>query len=249
MADALKTRASDEIAPECLADSGRAVADLAHLAKNIIQVMSGCSEIIDLALNTNQLDRVQKAWKLYQPSFWRLKKLQLDLIKYTKSYPLTLQPCDVNVPIAAAAKQMEPFFEKRSVRFSSHLANNLPSITADGEKLRDTVVNLLVTAVDNLQDEPGQLSISTSLMESGNAVRITVCDSGPHLDADACCALLTPHERCRNMLGTGLEIPLAKQVIENHGGGLNLNTDQTETNTFEIILPAIAQSNSSNFKD
>lgn len=237
MTDTKKTRCSDEISPECLANAGRAVADLAHLTKNIIQVLSGCSEIIDLALHTQQLDRVQKAWQLYQPSFWRLKKFQLDLIKYTKSYPLTLQPCDLSVLIAAAVKQLEPFFAKRSIRFSSHLANNLPPVIADGEKLRDTLINILITAVDNLQDEPGQLYLSTSLMDSGNTIGIIIGDSGPHLDAEACKALLTPHERCRNMLGTGLEIPLAKQVIENHGGHLNFNSSQAETNTLEITLP------------
>jgi len=237
MTNTLKTRPSDEIAPEGLADAGRAVADLAHLAKNIIQVLSGCSEIIDLALKTGQLDRVQKAWQLHQPSFWRLKKFQLDLIKYTKHYPLSLQLCELNTLIAAAAKLLEPFFVKRNVQFSSHLADNLPLLTADGEKLRDAVVNLLITAVDNLQDQPGQLSIATFFMKSDNAVRIIVCDSGPLLDAAEYDALLTPHERCRNMLGTGLEIPLAKHVIEDHRGRLNLNTDPTKTNTLEVLLP------------
>ena len=237
MTNTLQTKPSEEIEPECLANSGRAVADLAHLAKNIIQVLSGCGEIIDLALKTQQFDRVEKAWELYRPNFWRLKKFQLDLIKYTKSYPFMPQPCDINGLVAAAVKQVEPFFEKRNVRYSSCLAADLPHITADGEKLRDAIVNLLVTAVDNLQDTPGQISVTTLLAESDNMISITVCDSGPYLDAEACKTLLSPSERCRNMLGTGLEIPLAKQVIENHDGQLRLNSTPTETNAFEIILP------------
>ena len=43
----LKSKPSDEISPERLAQSGAAVADLAHLAKNLLQVLSGCGEIID----------------------------------------------------------------------------------------------------------------------------------------------------------------------------------------------------------
>lgn len=236
MNDTVTQKASDEIAPERLADAGRAVADLAHLTKNIIQVLSGCSEIIDLALKTRQLDRVQKAWQLYQPSFWRLKKFQLDLIKYTKSYPLSLGPCDLNAVAVGAAKLMDPFFEKRGVTFSSRLAAELPALSGDGEKLRDAVVNLLVTAVDNLQDQPGQVSIETTLTDSGDAIRIIVCDSGPLLDSAACEALLMPYERCRNMLGTGLEIPLAKYVVEDHGGRLSINAAPCKRNTFEIRL-------------
>ena len=228
---------SDEIDPDRLAEAGRAVADLAHLAKNILQVLSGCAEIIDLALASNQPDRVRQAWQLYQPNFWRIKKLQLDLINYTKAYPLALRPCDIPAVIASAAKQLAPFFTKRRVHFSPVLTANLPAITADGEKLRDAILNLLVAAVDNLQDEPGQISINTELTENCDALRITVSDSGPLLTPALCDVLRTPHERCRNMLGTGLEIPLAIQIAESHHGHLHINPKPSNINTLEIILP------------
>ena len=229
---------SDEIDPDRLADAGRAVADLAHLAKNIIQILSGCAEIIDLALASNQPDRLRQAWDLYQPNFWRIKKLQLDLIKYTKAYPLTLQPCEIAAVIASAAKQLDPFFTKRRVRFSHTQPADLPPVIADGEKLRDAIVNLLVAAVDNLQDEQGQVSIDTALAESGDAIRMTVTDSGPRLTPDLCDALQTPHERCRNMLGTGLEIPLAIQIAHSHHGRLTINAEKDQKfNAFEFTLP------------
>jgi hypothetical protein len=229
---------SDEIDPVRLAEAGRAVADLAHLAKNIIQVLSGCAEIIDLAIASNQPDRLRQAWQLYQPNFWRIKKLQLDLIKYTKAYPLNLQPCDIAAVIASAAKQLDPFFTKRRVQFSSAQPANLPSILADGEKLRDAVVNLLVAAVDNLQDEPGQISINTALTENGDALCITVTDSGSRLTPDLCAALQTPHERCRSMLGTGLEIPLAIQIAQSHHGRLAINPEPSSTtNSLQLTLP------------
>jgi signal transduction histidine kinase len=231
-------RPSDEIDSERLAEAGRAVADLAHLAKNIIQVLSGCAEIIDLALASNQHDRLRQAWNLYQPNFWRIKKLQLDLIKYTKAYPLNLQPCDIAVVIASAAKQLDPFFTKRRVSFSHTQSDAIPAVIADGEKLREAIINLLVAAVDNLQDEPGQVSIYTSLIENGDALCITVTDSGQRLTPDLCAALLTPHERCRNMLGTGLEIPLAVQTAKSHHGRLIVNSEQSRKfNSFELTLP------------
>jgi len=232
------SRPSDHIEQERLAETGRAVADLAHLVKNILQVMSGCGEIIDLALSTDQMDRVRQAWQLYLPSFWRLKKFQLDLIKFTKNYPLNPDLCNVNSVIAAAARQMEPFFVQRHITFENRAQIDDCSIVADGEKLRDTVVNLLVNAVDNLDDKPGQVAITAELINSGQAVRITVSDSGPRLETAMCRTLLRPYERCRNMLGSGLEIPLVLQVVQAHGGSLALNADLSNTgNLVEITLP------------
>lgn len=233
----LKSKPSDEISPERLAQSGAAVADLAHLAKNLLQVLSGCGEIIDLAMKTNQFDRVRQAWQLHQPCFQRLKKFQLDLIKYTKSYPLNIEPCNLSSVLASASKQLGPFFAKRSVRFSFTGADTPATVNADSEKLRDAVVNLLITAVDNLQDEPGQITLEISLSDTGDAILITVSDTGPRLDDEACNDLLSPLERCRNMLGTGLEIPLAKQIIEAHHGTLTINTGANPCNTLTLTLP------------
>jgi len=235
------SRPSDYIEQERLAEAGRAVADLAHLVKNILQVMSGCGEIIDLALDTDQMDRLRQAWQLYQPSFWRLKKFQLDLIKFTKNYPLNPESCNVHTLISLAVRQIEPFFARRHITFENRAQIEACSILADGEKLRDTVVNLLVNAVDNLDDKPGQVAITAELIDSGQAVRITVSDSGPRLETAMCRTLLRPHERCRNMLGSGLEIPLVLQVVQAHGGSLALNADPSDTgNLVEITLPVTA---------
>lgn len=230
-------RASDEIAPERLVQAGKAVADLAHLAKNIIQVMSGCGEIIDVALKTGQIDRVEKAWQLYQPSFWRLKKLQLDLIKYAKQYPINLQPCVINDVAASAIKQIEGHFSKRNITLVKRFGEKLPSITADGEKLREAVTNLLIVAADNLQDQAGTVTLETAFDAVAGQCCVAVSDSGPQLDEAARNALLYPFERCRNMLGTGLEIPLAKQVAQDHQGQLNLGTTPAGINRFEVVIP------------
>lgn len=237
MENTINTKPSDDIDPKQLAQAGAAVADLAHLAKNILQVLSGCAEIIDLALDTNQLDRVRQAWKLHQPGFWRLKKLQLDLIKFAKAYPLNTQPCDMNAVINAAVKQLEPFFTKRSIHLALTLTDDLPAIIADSEKLRDTVLNLLVTAADNLQDQPGQITLQTSLNDTKKTLQITVSDSGPRLEADICKAMKSPLERSRNMLGTGLEMPLAYQTTQAHRGRLLINPDPTAPNTLTLTLP------------
>jgi len=235
--DNTKQKISDNIASERLLQAGRAVADLAHLAKNIIQVMSGCGEIIDLALKTGQLDRVQKAWQLYQPSFWRLKKLQLDLIKYTKEYPLNLQTCVVNEVANSAVQQIEGFFGKRNIMLVRQYDDRLPSVNADGEKLREAVVNLLIAAADNLQDQGGTVTLETAYDETTGHIRIAVSDSGPRLDAAAYNALLYPFERCRNMLGTGFEIPLANQTAHDHGGRLNWAGESAGINRIELLFP------------
>ncbi len=235
--NAIGGRPSDDICPERLAESGRAVADLAHMVKNIIQVLSGCGEIIDLGLETSQFDRVRQAWQLYKPNFKRLKKFQVDLIKFTKNYPLEFQSCDVGDIFAAAVKEEEAMLSALSVEIVTKMQNNLPTVVADGEKLRDAVVNLLIAAGDNLQGQAGQVTLDARIEGDEQAIVVSVSDSGPRLDEAMCRMLLSPGERPGNMVGVGLEVPLAKQVIEAHGGSLTINADVADAgNTFAMTL-------------
>lgn len=235
--NAIGGRPSDDICPERLAESGRAVANLAHMVKNIIQVLSGCGEIIELGLETGQFDRVRQAWQLYKPNFKRLKKFQVDLIKFTKNYPLELQPCDVGDIFAAAVKEAEAMLSARSVEIVSKTQHNLPTLVADGEKLREAIVNVLIAAVDNLQGQAGQVTLDARTDAVGEAIVVSVSDSGPRLDEAACRMLLSPGERPGTMLGVGLEVPLAQQVIEDHGGSLAINTNAAKVgNTVDMTL-------------
>jgi signal transduction histidine kinase len=216
--------------------SGKSVSNLSHLVKNIIQIVSGSTEIIELGLERKQYDRVQQSWALFEPNFIRLKKFVLDLIKYTKHYPLQKTECDVNLLVKNAIRSSEYILKNRNVKIQIKEDKTVKPGSLDADKIEEMLVNLICHAIDNLPDEGGTISITIHNLKDHEQLQLSVCDNGPALTNEAIRSLAHPQERTRNMCGTGFDIPLAKLYIEQHGGYLEFESG-TKGNSVHVYLP------------
>jgi len=234
-------RASEiEILPEDMQQlylSGKSVLNLSHLVKNIIQAVSGSVEIIELGLERKQYDRLQRSWDLFEPNFIRLKKFIIDLIKYTKHYPLQKTPCDLNQIVKTAIQSKESLFKNKTVKVRVTEDKTIKPMSLDADKIEEMVVNLITHAMDNLSEDAGTISITTTYLRDHQQIQLSVCDDGPALTNEAIRSLAEPQERTRNMYGTGFDIPLAKLYIEQHNGYMDLESIPEKGNCVNVYLP------------
>ncbi|MCI0499904.1 MAG: ATP-binding protein [Planctomycetales bacterium] len=217
--------------------SGKSVTDLAHLAKNIIQAVSGSVEIIEVGMERKQYDRVQRSWAVFEPNFLRLKKFVLDLIKYTRRYPLQKTECNFNELVQKGICVYEPMLKNKAVKIQLHQDKTIPPVPLDAGCIEDTVVNLLAHALDNLPEQSGTISVQTRLLEHPRQIGLSVCDDGPALSDEVIRSLAEPFERTRSMCGTGFEIPLAKLCIEGHDGYMDITGMPGRGNQIHVYLP------------
>ncbi|MBC8377973.1 MAG: HAMP domain-containing histidine kinase [Planctomycetes bacterium] len=217
--------------------SGKSVMELAHLVKNIIQMVSGSVEILELGLERKQYDRVRRSWDIFEPNFMRLKKFVMDLIKYTKQYPLQQTECDFNEIVQKGIHSCEHFLKNKQVKLQLRQDNTIPIVRCDAERLEEMVGNLVIHALDNLKDQMGEISIQTHYLPENHQVHLVVGDNGPALSKEAQLQLMEPFERTRNMCGTGFDIPLAKLYVEQHDGYMEIDANETLGNHVCVYLP------------
>lgn len=217
--------------------SGKSVLNLSHLAKNIIQVVSGSSEIIELGLERKQYDCVQRSWDIFEPNFIRLKKFVLDLIKYTKHYPVQKAPCDFNQLVKNAVQSCESIFKNKAVKIRVTEDNTIKPMPLDADKIEEMVANLITHALDNLPEHAGAISITTQYLRDHRQIQLSVRDDGPALTNQTIRSLAEPQERTRDMCGTGFDIPLAKLYIEQHNGYMDLESTPGQGNCVNVYLP------------
>lgn len=225
----------DQIQAFCA--SGQSVMELAHLVKNMIQMVSGSVEIIELGLERKQYDRVRRSWEIFGPNFGRLKKFVLDLIKYTKHYPLQKVECDFNGLVRKGIKSCEYILKNKHVRIQLHQDTTLPPAHLDESKVEDLVMNLVTHALDNLPEHVGTISIQTLYLSECKQIQLTVSDDGPALTDEAKKLLRVPYERTRNMCGTGFDIPLATLYAAQHDGYLEIDSEAEQGNHVTVYLP------------
>jgi signal transduction histidine kinase len=215
--------------------SGQSVRNLAHLAKNILQMTSGSVDIVKLGIERKQYGRIERSWDIFEPNFVRLKKFVLDLIRYTKHYTLQKTNCDLNSIVTNAIKSCQYALDNNEISLQLLEDKAIPTTSLDADRIEEMAANLITHAVDNLTDHQGEITIRTSLLKEHGQVQVSVSDSAPPLTNDVIRALEEPFERTANMVGTGFDIPLAKLYVEQHGGYLEFEND--EKNCVHVYLP------------
>lgn len=217
--------------------SGRSTHNLAHLIKNLLQVTSGSVEIIELGLKRKQYDRIERVWGLFETNFVRMKKIYLDLIKYTKHYPLQRTAANLNQCVDSAIKSCESVLDNAAVKIKIRKDKAIPSTSLDANRIEEVAANLITHALDNLPEHTGTIFITTKHLTEHNQIQLSVGDDGPGLSDKTIRSLAEPYERTQNMCGTGFDIPLAKLYVEQHEGYIEFESDTPKGNCVHVYLP------------
>ena len=116
-----------------------------------------------------------------------------------------------------------------------------PNLMVDETKLKQALLNVLSNAV-KFTPEGGSVALSATRGGDGAFV-VEVRDTGCGIDADDIPRVLRPFERVDSVYvskhaGTGLGLPIAKTMIELHGGGLQIESTPGEGTCVRLTLPA-----------
>jgi len=128
----------------------------------------------------------------------------------------------------------------KRLRLTMEMPPDLPTLRADELALKKALINLLSNAV-KYTPEGGKVTLSSRLAEDGGLIFV-VADTGIGMRAQDIPIVLLPFRRLgdtytRRQEGTGLGLPLAKSLIELHGGSLDISSSPGAGTTVSIRLP------------
>ena len=235
---------------EQLVSVGEMAAGLAHEIKNPLAGIKFSIEVIAGELELNQ--EHNEITDQIIGEIDRIETLLRDLLNYAVPPTPHFSPLDVNEIIEAAVKTAEfslksPSRELKSggikdIQFARDLDDQLPQIVADSAKLQQVIVNLLLNAIDAIQ-ENGTISVNTS-PEGEGLIRIMVSDTGKGIDGQGVQRIFLPFFTTKPK-GTGLGLSICKRLIEQQGGTINAARNPKGGLTFTIILPVDREAASS----
>lgn len=115
---------------------------------------------------------------------------------------------------------------------------HLPNIHGDPDQLREALLNILLNACESM-DYSGNLRIEESLCNDDEGtlrIRISIQDSGPGIPEEYLPDIFTPFFSTKEQ-GTGLGLPIAKSILEEHGGDLLVKSSPRTGTIFTLDLP------------
>ena len=164
----------------------------------------------------------------------------LDVVRLReKRVVLHKKPLSVASIVTGVSAMLRFMAEGKPVRLQIELADSLPDVMADEQRLVQVLFNLLHNAL-KFTDE-GTVTVSAA-EENGNVV-LRVSDTGAGMDEETRRRAFLPYEQgSRGMNedgGIGLGLSISKQLVELHGGELTVTSEPGVGSVFRFALPAV----------
>jgi signal transduction histidine kinase len=128
---------------------------------------------------------------------------------------------------------MKSLFDATGVTVTTKFEPSLPNISADEEQLWQAILNLVRNAIEAMP-KGGTLTVSTA--RDGDHVVLRISDTGNGIAEAERSHIFKPFFSTKSG-GTGLGLPLTQQIIIEHDGGIECESDPDTGTTFIIRLP------------
>ena len=123
---------------------------------------------------------------------------------------------------------------------ASIACESLPTVTGDGDQLRQVLQNLLSNAIEYSGDEPPRVTVSGTRTDADSEWAISVRDEGVGIepdDADRVFAIFQRLHSAEECAGSGIGLAMCKRIVERHGGEIRLESEPGRGSTFSFTVP------------
>jgi signal transduction histidine kinase len=222
------------------------LANMSHELRTPLNAILGFSEMLTAGI-PGRLNPKQQGYvaNIHEGGGFLLRVINdvLDLAQVDAGKLQLHEEKDVELHCIAAAciALVEEQAIAGGLRLSLEVEDRMPRVIADSTRLTQILLNLLSNAV-KFTDPDGSVSLSIRRGENGGVV-IEVRDTGPGMTAAEVEIALQPFGQIDSGLtrrhnGTGLGLPLARELAELHGGSLHVDSEKGRGTTVTVTLPA-----------
>jgi signal transduction histidine kinase len=222
-----------------LASTGQLAAGIAHEINNPIGGMiNAAMRLKEEAAKEGGSERQVVYLDLIVEGLGRIKDIVSKVLMFT---PRSLTPASVSMK--QLMRDTEALVEYRLKKENKSLEYEVTpdelSVYCEPGELRQVLLNLVINALDAVAEGEGRVKLTGCPLDDGKNVSITIEDNGCGMDTDelsrAFDLFYTTKEAGR---GTGLGLSVAYNIVMNHGGLLEAESEPAKGTVIRVILPA-----------
>jgi signal transduction histidine kinase len=221
------------IQTEQLAELGLLAAGIAHEINNPLAVIAYALELLqrDGGLTPFQVEMAERI----EAEIDRLKTLTGGLLCFTTGREGRRRLVALNQLIDEVFSLLRFELQRQSITLETEFAE-LPLVDADPNKLKQVVINLVMNAAQAMQGK-GKVVLRTCRHDD-SSVELSVADTGPGIPPESQERIFKPFFTTRPAgEGTGLGLYLCRNIVQEHGGEILVESVPGAGTTFRVRLP------------
>ena len=233
----LKTTQEQLLQSEKLAAMGRLTSQIAHELNNPLYGIMNTLELMKTEISPGNNRR--KILEMALSETVRLTELLHKMLTFSKPDQKEKQPVDINTILDEILLLHEKQFSENNIIIEIDLADGMPSVLASKNQLRQVFLNMFHNAGDAMPDG-GTLTVKTAVEDGEIAIEIS--DNGIGINEKDIKNIFDAFFTTKSSVkGVGLGLSVCYGFIAEHGGDIQVTSEQGVGTCFKITLPVYAQ--------
>lgn len=235
-------RLEDEISRhEKLATIYELSATLAHEIGNFVDA---CKTGLEVLEKESKADGDYRRWAREINEYVRhLPPAISGIIEFTRRHRLTFQPFEVQATAQTAIQIARPKAERAGVTLQTGTVEPVPPLSGDPAHFTVALANVILNAIDAAAaNDRSDRRVTVSIgADGGRETRVIVSDTGDGIPEDIREKVFDPFFTTKDEArGTGLGLTIARRIVREHGGTIEVESRPGEGATFTLVLPRSA---------
>jgi signal transduction histidine kinase len=239
-ADAERARRDAEAANRAKSDF---LAVMSHELRTPLNAIGGYTELLEMGIHGPITEAQRASLNRIQQSQRHLLGLINEVLNHTRieagGLRYTLEDVALDTALVAASALIMPQLTAKGLAYNLDECAPSPLATADPEKLRQILLNLLTNAI-KFTPSGGRISVSCGV--KGEAAEIAVADTGIGVPPDKLASIFEPFVQVNQLLtrpheGVGLGLAISRELARGMGGDLTASSTPGKGSVFTLTLP------------
>lgn len=222
-----------------LSSLGLLIGTISHAVKGLLTGLDGGMYMVNSGFTKADRQLVSEGWDTVTLVVGRLRKLIIDILYYAKERELEWEEAPVLRFSEEVASTIEFKLAAQKIEFVRDFDQSSGTLELDLSLVHSALMNIFENAIETCIEDKSKTDHRIIFQVEGDqdSVFFHVRDNGVGMDTETKQKLFTMFFSSKGQKGTGLGLFVSNQVIRQHGGTINVQSEPGEGSCFTIRLP------------